>query len=246
MRRMTMIVAALAGVAAIQAVAQNVDGLDLEAIRQRSATLREDAETFVNHVKGRGDAFRDEALAVQKTGTDSLVELAKADLPMNGDGPVDFDEIIKGAAQNVAGTKGDAPQLIVFASLSMPPKALRQLIGDASRAGGIVVFRGFPNNSMKAFSAALGKVVNEQDQLANVGIDPRLFRAFDVQAVPTYVAVSSEFDLCSGFNCKTALPPHDRMTGNVSIKYVLETFVDSHGPGAGVAAVALRNLEKAS
>ena len=246
MRRMTMIVAALAGVAAIQAVAQNVDGLDLEAIRQRSATLKEDAETFVNHVKGRGDAFRDEALAVQKTGTDSLVELAKADLPMNGDGPVDFDEIIKGAAQNVAGTKGDAPQLIVFASLSMPPKALRQLIGDASRAGGIVVFRGFPNNSMKAFSAALGKVVNEQDQLANVGIDPRLFRAFDVQAVPTYVAVSSEFDLCSGFNCKTALPPHDRMTGNVSIKYVLETFVDSHGPGAGVAAVALRNLEKAS
>lgn len=246
MRRMTMIVAALAGVAAIQAVAQNVDGLDLEAIRQRSATLKEDAETFVNHVKGRGDVFRDEALAVQKTGTDSLVELAKADLPMNGDGPVDFDEIIKGAAQNVAGTKGDAPQLIVFASLSMPPKALRQLIGDASRAGGIVVFRGFPNNSMKAFSAALGKVVNEQDQLANVGIDPRLFRAFDVQAVPTYVAVSSEFDLCSGFNCKTALPPHDRMTGNVSIKYVLETFVDSHGPGAGVAAVALRNLEKAS
>ena len=246
MRRMTMIVAALAGVAAIQAVAQNVDGLDLEAIRQRSATLKEDAETFVNHVKGRGDAFRDEALAVQKTGTDSLMELAKADLPMNGDGPVDFDEIIKGAAQNVAGTKGDAPQLIVFASLSMPPKALRQLIGDASRAGGIVVFRGFPNNSMKAFSAALGKVVNEQDQLANVGIDPRLFRAFDVQAVPTYVAVSSEFDLCSGFNCKTALPPHDRMTGNVSIKYVLETFVDSHGPGAGVAAVALRNLEKAS
>ncbi|MEG8221856.1 type-F conjugative transfer system pilin assembly protein TrbC [Sphingomonas sp. HH69] len=246
MRRMTMIVAALAGVAAIQAVAQNVDGLDLEAIRQRSATLKEDAETFVNHVKGRGDAFRDEALAVQKTGTDSLVELAKADLPMNGDGPVDFDEIIKGAAQNVAGTKGDAPQLIVFASLSMPPKALRQLIGDASRAGGIVVFRGFPNNSMKAFSAALGKVVNEQDQLANVGIDPRLFRAFDVQAVPTYVAVSSEFDLCSGFNCKTALPPHDRMTGNVSIKYVLETFVDSHGPGAGVAAVALRNLEKAN
>jgi len=250
MRRMTMIVAALAGVAAIQAVAQNVDGLDIEAIRQRSTTLKEDAETFVNHVKGRGDAFRDEALAVQKTGTDSLVELAKADLPMNGaktdKGHIDFDEIIKGAAQNVAGTKGDAPQLIVFASLSIPPKALRRLIGDASRAGGIVVFRGFPNNSMKAFSATLGKVVNEQDQLANVGIDPRLFRAFDVQAVPTYVAVSSEFDLCSGFKCKTALPPHDRMSGNVSIKYVLETFVDSHGPGAGVAAVALRNLEKAS
>jgi conjugal transfer pilus assembly protein TrbC len=99
---------------------------------------------------------------------------------------------------------------------------------------------------MKDFSKALGKVVNEQDQLANVGIDPRLFRAFDVKAVPTYVAVSSEFDLCSGFNCKTDLPAHDRMTGNVSINYVLKTFVDAHGPGAGVAAVAIRNLKKAS
>ena len=60
----------------------------------------------------------------------------------------------------------EAPQLIAFASLSMPPKALRQLIEDTARAGGVVVFRGFPNNSMKEFSQALGKIVDREDDFA--------------------------------------------------------------------------------
>ena len=245
MRRITIVIAALAGLAAIQAIAQTVDGLDLEAIKRRSAAMQGDADIFAEHVRNRGDAFREEAVAIQAKSSTNLTSLAKADLPVNGDGAFDFDEIIKGASQNVAGTKGDAPQFIAFASLSMPPAALRQLIADTAKAGGVVVFRGFPNNSMKAFSAMLGKVVTDKDQLSNVGIDPRLFRAFNVEAVPTYVAVSTDFDLCSGLNCTTSVPTHDKITGNVSVRYVLDTFVAAHGPGAGVASVALRNLSKA-
>ncbi|TCP32471.1 type-F conjugative transfer system pilin assembly protein TrbC [Sphingomonas sp. BK235] len=245
MRRFLLVAAGIAGLAGIQAIGQTVDGLDLEAIKRRSAAMQGDAETFAEQVRNRGDAFRQEAVAVQDKATGNLTELAKADLPMNGDGAFDFDEIIKGASQNVSSTgRGDAPQFIAFASLSMPAPALRQLIADTAKAGGVVVFRGFPNNSMKAFSDALSKVVTEKDQLSNVGIDPRLFRAFDVQAVPTYVAVSSDFDLCSGLNCRTAVPAFDRITGNVSVRYVLDTFVDGRGPGAGVASVALRNMGK--
>ncbi|TCP97553.1 conjugal transfer pilus assembly protein TrbC [Sphingomonas sp. PP-F2F-A104-K0414] len=244
MRRITIVIAALAGLAGIQAIAQTVDGLDLEAIRRRAAAMQGDADVFAEHVRNRGDAFREEAVAIQAKSGANLASLAKADLPVNGDGAFDFDEIIKGASQNVAGTKGDAPQFISFASLSMPPAALRQLIADTAKAGGVVVFRGFPNNSMKAFSAMLGKVVTDKDQLSNVGIDPRLFRAFNVEAVPTYVAVSTDFDLCSGLNCTTSVPTHDKITGNVSVRYVLDTFVAAHGPGAGVASVALRNLGK--
>jgi conjugal transfer pilus assembly protein TrbC len=244
MRRITIVIAAIAGLAGIQAIAQTVDGLDLEAIKRRSAAMQGDADLFAEHVRNRGDAFREEAVAIQAKSSTNLTALAKADLPVNGDGAFDFDEIIKGASQNVAGTKGDAPQFIAFASLSMPPAALRQLIADTAKAGGVVVFRGFPNNSMKAFSAMLGKVVTDKDQLSNVGIDPRLFRAFNVEAVPTYVAVSTDFDLCSGLNCTTLVPTHDKITGNVSVRYVLDTFVAAHGPGAGVASVALRNLSK--
>jgi conjugal transfer pilus assembly protein TrbC len=244
MRRITIVIATLAGFAGIQAIAQTVDGLDLEAIKRRAAAMQGDADVFAEHVRNRGDAFREEAVAVQSKANGSLVKLAKTDLPTNGDGAFDFDEIIKGASQNVSSTRGDAPQFIAFASLSMPVPALRQLIADTSKAGGVVVFRGFPNNSMKQFSAMLSKVVNDKDQLANVGIDPRLFRAFDVEAVPTYVAVSSDFDLCSGLSCKTVVPAHDRMTGNVSVRYVLDTFVAARGPGAGVSSVALRNMAK--
>lgn len=245
MRRITLVAAALAGIAGIQTLAQTVDGLDLDAIKRRSGAMAQDAGAFADQVRHRGDAFREEALAVRKAGTDNLVSLASAKLPAGPDGPVDFDEIIKGAGANVASASGDAPQFIVFASLSMPPQALRQLFADTARAGGVVVFRGFPNNSFKLFREGLTKVVGQGDKLDNVGIDPRLFRAFAVQAVPTYVAVSSDFDLCSGFDCTSQLPPHDRMTGNVTVAHALETFANGRGPGAGVASIALRNMGRA-
>jgi conjugal transfer pilus assembly protein TrbC len=107
----------------------------------------------------------------------------------------------------------------------------------------VVVFRGFPNNSAKDFVARLSKVV-DQGQLASIGIDPRLFRAFEVQAVPTYVTVSSDFDLCAGFSCQTKLPPYDRMIGNVTVEYALTTFAEGNGPGARIAAVALSNMKR--
>jgi conjugal transfer pilus assembly protein TrbC len=169
--------------------------------------------------------------------------ISAKDLPKGPAGPVDFDEIVNGAAINATAKGGEAPQFIVFASLSMPEASLKQLVRDTASAGGVVVFRGFPNNSAKEFVARIGKVV-EQGQFASIGIDPRLFRAFDIQAVPTYVTVSSDFDLCAGFSCQTKVPPYDRMTGNVTVEYALSTFVDGNGPGARVAAVALSSLKR--
>lgn len=237
-------VGALLGTAGISALlAQTVNGLDVQAIKARAAELQSDAEAFVNHVKDRGDAFRDEALAVQQGGTENMRRVASSDLPKGPDGAIDFDAIVAGAATNLEGKPGEAPQFIAFASLSMPPASLKQMVHDVAEAGGIVVFRGFPNNSMKTFSTALANVVDASD-LANIGIDPRLFRAFDVQAVPTYVAVSSDFDPCSGFHCVSAVPPYDRMTGNVTAQYALGSFVDGNGPGARVAAIALANMKR--
>ncbi|MEB3025905.1 TrbC family F-type conjugative pilus assembly protein, partial [Parvimonas sp. M13] len=77
-----------------------------------------------------------------------------------------------------------------------------------------------------------------------VGIDPRLFRAFNIDAVPTYVVVSTDFKPCDGFNCQTPVPPHDRMTGNVTPAYALRTFAQGGGAGAAIAKVYLASLEK--
>jgi conjugal transfer pilus assembly protein TrbC len=126
----------------------------------------------------------------------------------------------------------------------MPPSALRQMIDDVSRAGGVVVFRGLPQNSAKALTAALAKVAREGEQLDGVGIDPRLFRAFDVGVVPAYIVTTSDFDLCDGFDCRTEVPPHDRMTGNVTAQFALATFAGGGGPGARIAAQHLARLER--
>lgn len=235
---------AVTGLTAI--VAQTVDGLDVQAVKRRAAGMEQEARDFSEQVKHRGDAFREEALTVREGGIENMRQVATKDLPAGPKGPIDFDEIVQGAASNMNKPGGQAPQLIVFASLSMPPASLKQLIRDTAAAGGVVVFRGFPNNSMKAFTAGLSKVVEQEDQLANIGIDPRLFRAFDVKAVPTYVAVSSDFDLCDGFTCRTAVPPHDRMTGNVTLDYALTSFADASGPGSRVAAVGLRQLHRSA
>ncbi len=236
-------VGVLLGTAGISALlAQTVEGIDIQAIKRRAAGLTADADAFVNQVKDRGDAFREEALALQDGGTKNMRRAAISELPSGPNGAVDFDAIVSGAAANLDARGGEAPQFIAFASLSMPPASLKQMVSDMAKAGGIVVFRGFPNDSMKAFTTELAKVVNEQD-FSSIGVDPRLFRAFDVQAVPTYVAVSSDFDPCSGFHCTTPLPPYDRMTGNVTVRYALDSFVEGNGPGARVAAVALVNMK---
>ncbi|WP_176599148.1 type-F conjugative transfer system pilin assembly protein TrbC [Sphingobium sp. 15-1] len=235
------LILATAGISAL--LAQNVEGLDVQAIKRRAAETQAEAEAFVAEVKDRGDAFRQEAVAAHQGGTENMKRIAATDLPTGPAGPIDFDAIVDGAAQNLNAKPGEAPQFIAFASLSMPPTSLRQLIRDTAAAGGIVVFRGFPDNSMKAFATRLGALVDSQD-FANIGIDPRLFRAFDVQAVPTYVAVSSDFDLCAGLECQTRVPPHDRMTGNVTVRYALDSLADGYGPGARVAAVARANLDR--
>jgi len=234
---------ALLATAGLSAIAQTVDGQDIEAIKRRSAALKDDAEALVNHVKDRGDAFREDARQVDAGGLQNMRRIATTALPKGPAGAVDFDEIVKDASTNGAVLRGDAPQLMVFASLSMPPASLRQLIADTARAGGVVVFRGFPNNSAKAFATRLSAVVAKGD-MPSIGIDPRLFRAFDVQAVPTYVAVSSDFDLCAGFNCQTQLPPYDRMIGNVTVEYALSSFAEANGPGARIASVALGNMRR--
>ena len=226
------------------ALAQTVEGIDIGAIKARVQEEISAADPFVAQVAKRGDEFRDSAEDSRKAGMEQLAKISPDDLPKGPVGDINFDEIVAGAAANASNPGGEAPLFMVFVSLSMPQASLRAIIADTTKAGGVVVFRGFPGNSAKVFTQGLLKVVSEQDQMAHIGVDPRLFRAFDVKAAPTFVVASSDFDLCDGFNCSSAVPEFDRMIGNVSVEYVLESFANGRGPGAAVAAIALRNMKK--
>ena len=243
---MRQVLISIAGVIALASgcavVAQTVEGLDLDAVRARAARADADARALSDEVERRGDAFREDALTIHVIALEKVKSLDPKALPKGPAGVVDFDEMIGAASENLKENRGTAPQFMVFVSLSMPETALKEIITETSAAGGVVVFRGFPGNSAKQFVQRLSKLVASDTQFASIGIDPRLFRAFAVTAVPTYVVSSSDFSPCDGLACVSTPPPHDRMVGNVTVSYALQTFADDNGPGALVARRALANL----
>ncbi len=88
MRALMWAPVALLGIAGVSALlAQTVDGIDIQAIKQRSADLQADAEAFVDQVKDRGDAFREDAVAVRESGTENMQRVATSDLPKGPAGP---------------------------------------------------------------------------------------------------------------------------------------------------------------
>lgn len=238
-------IASLSALAA-QSVSQTVTPeIDIEALRARSSAHSDEATALAAHLRQETDKQREAAVRAATQATANLERLDRTALPAGSKGPVDFDDVIKGATASLNAERG-APMLMVFASLSMPPQSLKRLIEDTAKAGGVVLFRGFPNNDMKQFATALGRVIDDKTLYGNIGIDPRLFRAYNVQVVPAYVVSSSDFDVCDGLDCKTIAPPFDRMVGNVTLDYALNTFVEGRGPGAAVAGVALANLRRKS
>ncbi len=240
-RKIGVLLAGVAMIGGMTAVfAQSTDGFDPQAIEARADQFREDAQALFDYATTNTETHREEAQTLVDQGQKAIEGLDVSDIA-GGQGPFDFDEMVAGAKAGMANPEG-APLFIAFASLSMPEEALSKMIEDTTKAGGVVVFRGFSAGNPQAFVQGIRNVV-DQTGASNVAIDPRLFRSFGIDRVPTYVALSSDFEPCDQLDCVTAPPPHDRIAGNVSIFYVLETFANANGPGAPVSRVALRNLK---
>lgn len=226
------------------ALAQSSDaGLDLASIRARAADQTGEAEALAASARERAKAVTSEAGQSAEAGKANGHRYAGASVrPAASDATFDFDTMVADAGEMATQSLGEAPRFIAFASLSMPREALRQIMDDVTRAGGVVVFRGLTQGSAKVMTDALTKVPGPGERMDGVGIDPRLFRAFNVSEVPAYVVTASDFDLCSGFDCTSAVPPYDRMNGNVTAEYALRSFAEGGGPGARIAAQHLARL----
>jgi conjugal transfer pilus assembly protein TrbC len=227
--------------------AQEIPGLDVEAIEKRALRDGAAAQAFVDQVLAKATREKDDAQQVTDA-TYHSIENAPDALRHGTIAGVELDTIVSGAGAqlegNDEGRRKSSPVFLAFASTSMPAQSLQRMIADVSKAGGIVVFRGFLPDGSRPFLAQLQKLVGQSEQ-AHVRIDPRLFRAFDIQQVPTYVAVSASFPLCDALDCKSTPTPFDTISGNVTTDYALQTFADGHGPGAAVAKAALHDLEQA-
>lgn len=114
--------------------------------------------------------------------------------------------------------------LLIFISLSMPRQSLVLLSEQADQAGGILVLRGLINNSYKE---TIAQVKRLSDQGISAIIDPRLFEAYAVSAVPTFVVNPDDRHPCPEKQCSQT-PLHDKVVGDVSLEYALQ-FIAEQG-----------------
>ncbi|KUR75337.1 type-F conjugative transfer system pilin assembly protein TrbC [Novosphingobium sp. Fuku2-ISO-50] len=226
----------------------SVDGLDLEAISRHAQNEAATLSALIGRaiarqaVSGASNADAEHTVDVSKA---RLGEAAAKTNPNPASaGTIDLDSMVANASRTMAPVARPAPQFLAFASLAMPEDSLRQMIGDVSRAGGTIVFRGFSPQGAGAFMKGLSKAIPPGTQ-PRITIDPRLFKAFHVEVVPTYVAASTGMAPCTGDDCVASPPPFDRLSGNVTTSFAAETIADGNGPGASVARAALQALKGA-
>lgn len=227
------------------ALAQSApDDLDLDAIRARASQHAGDAEALATAVRERADVLADDARSTQDAAQANRAAYARSVGPDLTNHALDFDAMVRAHGQAEAAALGEGPRFIAFVSLSMPPEALKALVRDMGRAGGVTVLRGFPQGDSEGFKKRLATIWTDGSEAGSLGIDPRLFRAFAIEAAPSFVMLSTDFSPCDGFDCTSAVPPHDRIAGNVSVGHVLETFAGGGGPGAALARLHLARLER--
>ncbi len=233
-------------IAATVAVASAQDAspeLDLAEIRARASEHMKDAEALATAVRTKADALAQDAKQIQQEANDNRAGYAATAQAAVDEGPFDLDGMIRAQADAEAASLIETPKFIAFASLGMPEASLKALVRDMTQAGGITVLRGFPQGDSKAFKRRLAAIWSDGHEAGALGIDPRLFRAFQIEAAPSFVMVASDFAPCDGFDCTDAVPPHDRVAGNISVEEVLETFASGSGPSARLARLHLRRMQ---
>ena len=242
-RRHLLIPLALAVSAGGLALAQSAPaGIDLDAIRQRANEQAADAEALAATVRTRASALAEQAKDVptQARANQAAYTAAIQDGPAQA--ALDFDAMIAAQAKAETASLGTSPRFIAFASLSMPEASLKALVRDMNRAGGVTVLRGFPQGNADLFKQRLAAIWSDKAETGSLGIDPRLFRAFHIEAAPSFVMLGADFSPCDGFDCTDSVPPHDRIAGNITVGRVLETFAAGGGPGAALARQHLARL----
>lgn len=152
-------------------------------------------------------------------------------------GGVNIESIAKRYEQKAAARKTD--ELMVFASFSMPIESLKRLVAQTSRVGGVVVLRGFKNNSYKETVVAINQL---GESSGSVVVNPNAFTKYKVKAVPAVVLAKSNFiDQVDKDGC--ALPDHyASVGGDVSLEYALEELSKRAPDFDRVAGGYLRQL----
>ena len=148
------------------------------------------------------------------------------------------------AERHAAGLAHDHPAMadvLIFTSLSVPAASWRQWARDAAATGAPLVLRGVAGDGLAETAKRIGDRLGGTE--AGVAIDPRPFRLFGIERVPTVVVVPGGVPACKSRGCSDdPVPPHDLVTGNVGLVAALETVAAEGDAGRAVARAYLERL----
>lgn len=137
-----------------------------------------------------------------------------------------------GLPASLSGRAG-GPEVIVFMSLSAPAESWRQWSSQAARIGAPLVLRGLGPGGLQGTVKRIGANLARD---GGAGIDPRLFRLFDITVIPAVAVVPGGVPPCQSRGCVSdATPPHDRIAGNIGLRAALEAVAAEGGPGRATA-----------
>ncbi len=188
----------------------------------------------------RASRDMDEA-ARRAQGTGTPADFAKPKIPdlrsitplgSRGVDPGQIARRFESAAEAPAGE--GAPELLVFASLSMPEESLRRLGQQAQRAGAVIVFRGLKYGIQRGgWTASMAALKPLVETGATLQIQPTLFTRYHVSAVPTFL-----IDAAPKAGCQTDACASEAVSvvGDVSLDYALERLAQAHGAAGDLAS----------
>ena len=144
----------------------------------------------------------------------------------------DYNALIKNAKAQVSDSR-----LLIFISSSMPKQTITNLMHQASSIGAVFVVRGLINgsyvNTYRYFYNLKG------DNTVGIMLNPTLFKALQVDTVPTFALYQSEQDLMKTA-CNVA-PKYTKVSGEVSVHYALEQL--NRSSNADLAQIAANELD---
>ncbi len=196
----------------------------------------EAAKKIVDHVLRKGEKF---PLKDLNTWSRSVLERALGRAAKNATetpAPLPAESRAGRLAENLS-TPPRGPEVIVFMSLSVPAAAWREWSVEAARIGAPLVLRGVARGGLRATVKRIGAHLPTN---AGAALDPRLFRLFEVTAVPAVAVVPGGVPPCTSRGCASdPAPPHDRISGNIGLEAALRIIAEEGGPGR---ETALRHL----
>ncbi|MGM9489642.1 type-F conjugative transfer system pilin assembly protein TrbC [Ideonella sp. YS5] len=178
---------------------------------------------------------------------DALPDVPAAPAPDLAELASRYERLGVGSAATPAGGERAVSGLLVFVSLGMPSASLEMLVDDAERSGALLVLRGVKDGSLKTTKAMIQQLIGKRRVAWQ--IDPTLYRALRIEAVPTYVLVDpnqpiqrcQSGDVEQGAQC--GQPPHSRVAGDVTLRRALLAMAQADAAAAVAAAPYLRRLE---